>query len=444
MLCQLRLWCAVIVSVVALVGLGCSSDTSQTENQTAPAPDTSAQESSSETPTTDVGKEVTGISKYGTVQLTRFWAEPDNKGQVVHEALVTAKHSIDIPIYEMGGPQIVDGLKTAKRNGVDIRIIFNGQFFAGPNKDNSRYDQVYAVKDALESAEGSGKVAVNWASNNFSITHQKTIIIDARQDGRLLKESELPDTAKVLVLTMNLCPYAWMRTPETEGHSSKMVPLPWQLWGPTHPDIGFPIRDFGAPLTDPALIVKVASVFESDFQVAGHDVTNGLANSTNGLVWSNGTTGLAPAATGLYPSDGSYPAFHQSKLGDGIDQGNSRDIHLAVIAAAQKTLIVHNEEMNDKQIVQHLVEPAERGVEVWALLTANTEFYSGKHTYAFADNYQQLTKARAKVMLYPATAKTMYIHAKVLLADARTEDAIAYMESENISGNSLNFKFIKL
>ena len=81
---------------------------------------------------------------------------------------------------------------------------------------------------------------------------------------------------------------------------------------------------------------------------------------------------------------------------------------------------------------------------MWALLTANTEFYSGKHTYAFADNYQQLTKARAKVMLYPATAKTMYIHAKVLLADARTEDAIAYMESENISGNSLNFKFIKL
>ncbi|ARU56634.1 phosphatidylserine/phosphatidylglycerophosphate/ cardiolipin synthase-like protein [Oleiphilus messinensis] len=375
------------------------------------------------------------IEKWGSVNPEIIWSEPEDGGHTIRKAIASAKYSVDITMYEMGGPDIISALVQAKKNGVPIRIMFNGQFFAGDDLNNQRYDNVYNVILSLTQAPGSGSLTFHWASNNFSITHQKTIIIDAFKDGKCLPAAELPDSAKALVLSLNTCQYAWMRSSQ-----GQMFPMPWAFWGETYPELNLPIRDFGAQIAEPEQIAKIASVFASDFSCAGPFQVNPLKNSTDGLVWSNGTTGLPQAKPGEYPPDGIYHAFSAENLGaDSVDQGNARPVHLDLIAAAQHSLIVYNEEMNDDEIVAALVQAASRGVKIRVLLTGNTKMSGGQEYYQFSEHYDQLSAANVEIRLFPANPDFMYIHAKVLLADANTDQAIAFMGSENISGNSLNF-----
>ena len=379
------------------------------------------------------------IRDWGPVGPVTLWSEPENNGQILHDAIVGARHSVDIPIWEIGGPQIMKALTAAKQNGVAIRIMFNGNFGCGPDKNSPRFDQAYWVVDTLTAAAGEGKLAFHWASNNFSITHQKTVIIDACQDGRRLPPEDLPETAKALVLTLNICPYAWMVS--STGHRE---PMPWVFWGKHHPDIGFPIRDFGAMVTKPELVALIAAVFETDFNVAPPNFIIDLRSMRNGLVWSNGTTGITPNGLGEYPhGKNNYPAFNAEKLAamkTAVNQGNSVKAHVEMINAAQKTLIVYNEEMDDQELVEAIAVRARAGVDVRVILTGNvrTSAKDGD-SYAYGWNYNTLAKAGVKIRLYPAEGKWMYIHAKVLLADAGTPDAIAFMGSENIGGNSLHF-----
>lgn len=378
------------------------------------------------------------LADYGTVSPTAIWAEPDDNGQFIRQAVAKAQHSVDISIYEIGGPQILETLAQAKLNGVSIRIMFNGQFFAGPDYNNQRYDNVYSVIQYLQNAPGKGLLSFYWSSNNFNITHQKTIILDAfAEDGSQFTQEKLPKTAQALVLSLNLCQYAWMKS-----DAGKMQPIPWAFWGPQADNQGaFSLRDFGAAVADPALVYEIASAFASDisYQTKSNDVF--AISNTNGLVWSNGSTGIPGIAEGYYPVGGQYPAYHQAEMAGATaqDQGNSRAIHLALINEAKKTLHIYNEEMNDDEIVAAIVAACQRGVQVSAILTANTSSYKGKTEYQFASNYNLICQAGAQVRLFAAAPGVMYIHAKVLLADAGTDDAVAYMGSENISGNSLNF-----
>jgi len=372
----------------------------------------------------------------GSVTL---WAEPENNGQVLHDAIVGAQHSVDIPIWEIGGPQIMKALIAAKKNGVAIRIMFNGNFGCGPDKNSFRFDQAYSVIDTLTAADGDGQLAFHWASNNFSITHQKTVIIDAFRDGQRLPPQDLPETAKVLVLTLNICPYAWM-----VSDTGERAPMPWVFWGPEQPDIGFPIRDFGAVVTKPELVVLAATVFETDFNIAPPDFVIDLKNMQNGLVWSNGTTGITPNLPGEYPhGENNYPGFNADALGKmptAANQGNSLKACTEVINAAQKTLIIYNEEMADTNLVDAIAARAQANVDVRVILTGNVrDSKKDGESYAYWRNYNTLAKAGVSIRLYPAEGQWMYIHAKVLLADAGTSDAIAFMGSENIGGNSLYF-----
>lgn len=371
-----------------------------------------------------------------SVRPQLIWREPEDDWQVVCTSLAAARQSIAIPIYEMGGPPVTEALCAAKSRGVEICVLFNGQFYVGNNRLDSRYDQVYAVIDALVRAPGNGSLAFVWSANNFSITHQKTILIDATRKGKALPAAELSDSARALVLTMNLCRYAWMTS--DQGSSAGLpFPMPWQFWGPAHPHMkGFPLRDFGAVLTDRTLVAQIAAIFASDFQGPSGNETNSLASSQDGLVWSNGSTGLP----NYYPNGGSYPSYGPSTTAGAVDQGNARAVLLQLINAAQQTLMVYNEEMADAQIVSAIAAAAQRGVQVRILLTGNVQMGdSGTPVYESASQYSQLAAAGVTIRLFVAGPDHMYIHAKVLLADAGGESAIAFMGSQNISGNSLNF-----
>jgi cardiolipin synthase len=106
----------------------------------------------------------------------------------------------------------------------------------------------------------------------------------------------------------------------------------------------------------------------------------------------------------------------------------SQPVLLALINSATSSLLIENEEMADKTVTAALVSAARRGVHVVVVMTDQTDWHS-----AFAS----LVAAHAVVRVYAANA-SLYIHAKVVVADAGTPRQRAFVGSENFSNASLN------
>jgi len=101
---------------------------------------------------------------------------------------------------------------------------------------------------------------------------------------------------------------------------------------------------------------------------------------------------------------------------------------LSLINSSTSSLLVENEEMADKPVTAALVSAARRGVHVVVVMTDQTDWHS-----AFAS----LVAVHAVVRVYAANA-SLYIHAKVVVADAGTPRQRAFVGSENFSNASLN------
>jgi cardiolipin synthase A/B len=101
---------------------------------------------------------------------------------------------------------------------------------------------------------------------------------------------------------------------------------------------------------------------------------------------------------------------------------------LTLINSATSSLLIENEEMADKPVTAALVRAAHRGVRVVVVMTDQTDWHA-----AFAS----LVAAHAVVRTYAANA-SLYIHAKVVIADAGTTRQRAFVGSENFSNASLN------
>jgi cardiolipin synthase len=102
----------------------------------------------------------------------------------------------------------------------------------------------------------------------------------------------------------------------------------------------------------------------------------------------------------------------------------SKSTMLALIDGAKHTLSVENEEMASQDVVDHLAQAAQRGVDVRVTMTNNPSYF----TYL-----DQLCEAGVHVDLYGRSASP-YIHAKDIVADGSN----AYVGSINFSENSMN------
>ncbi|WP_162877998.1 phospholipase D-like domain-containing protein [Trinickia diaoshuihuensis] len=106
---------------------------------------------------------------------------------------------------------------------------------------------------------------------------------------------------------------------------------------------------------------------------------------------------------------------------------NSTSALLKLINSATNTLQIENEEMSNSKIVTALVNAANRGVQVQVTMTYNSKY---------ASNYDKLSAAGVLISTYDPKA-SLYIHAKVILADYGTSSADAFVGSENFSVASL-------
>ena len=149
-------------------------------------------------------------------------------------------------------------------------------------------------------------------------------------------------------------------------------------------------RDFAVIENDPNDVAAIEATFNADF-------TNAAITPPDGddLVWS--------------------PTNSQSAL-------------LALINGAQHSLLIENEEMSDTNIVNALVSAAARGVLVQIAMTNDDNEYSSE--------FNQIVAAGGEISTYAETA-SLYIHAKVILADYGSPDAQVFIGSENFSSASL-------
>ncbi|OQY25820.1 MAG: hypothetical protein B6I34_01465 [Anaerolineaceae bacterium 4572_32.1] len=146
-------------------------------------------------------------------------------------------------------------------------------------------------------------------------------------------------------------------------------------------------REYGLIDTDPAHIAEVAKVFEADWNRQEPEWGDPL------LVWS--------------------PI-------------NARQELLALIDGAQTGIDLEQNSMLDPEIVEHLIDAAERGVTVRYISTPNWPI-EDDHDEPFRE---QLRRAGVLVRYLDDP----FIHAKVFLIDG----ARGFVGSENISTNSLN------
>jgi phosphatidylserine/phosphatidylglycerophosphate/cardiolipin synthase-like enzyme len=147
-------------------------------------------------------------------------------------------------------------------------------------------------------------------------------------------------------------------------------------------------RDFAVITTDQPDVAAIEQVFDADWADSGAPVTGPTGQN---LVWSPG----AEASI------------------------------IALIDSAQHSLLVENEEMDDPAVTHALESAAQRGVDVDVVMT-----YSSSWGGAFDD----LTDTGVHVKTYSPDAG-LYIHAKVVLADATT----LFVGSQNFSISSLDY-----
>ncbi len=148
-------------------------------------------------------------------------------------------------------------------------------------------------------------------------------------------------------------------------------------------------RDFAVITSDAADVAAIESTFDADFASASITPPTG-----DNLVWS--------------------PTNSQTAL-------------LDLINSAKATLLVENEEMGDVAIVSALGTTASHGVDVKVVMTASKSWDS---------NFTILANAGVKIATYASSA-SLYIHAKVILADYGTSAGRVFIGSENFSDASL-------
>ncbi len=101
---------------------------------------------------------------------------------------------------------------------------------------------------------------------------------------------------------------------------------------------------------------------------------------------------------------------------------------VGIINAAQKTLLVENEEMSASSIVTALENACKRGVAVNIAMTDTGSYHA---------NYSALEAAGCGVHTGKDNSSTLYIHGKALLADYGLSTQSVYMGSINFSNASM-------
>jgi phosphatidylserine/phosphatidylglycerophosphate/cardiolipin synthase-like enzyme len=261
-------------------------------------------------------------------------AEPGAGFARVYRLIASARHSVDLTMYELNDATAEADLAADARRGVDVRVILDQHLEQARNQAAYSYLAAHGVH-------------VAWAPASMTY-HQKTLTVDGKTS---------------LVMTLNLVSSDYAGT-----------------------------RDFAVIDTSPADVSAIVATFNADFSGQGRGYT---------------------------PPDGADLVWSPT---------NSQDVILSVIGGARHTLSIENEEMGDSKVTSALAAAARRGVDVTITMTEQSSWNAA---------FTKLARAGAHVRTYKDSSSVLYIHAKVVLADAGLPGERVFVGSENFSAASL-------
>jgi cardiolipin synthase len=112
-----------------------------------------------------------GVPPGGTAAVT-VQAEPSDKTAAFLAAVKAAKTSVDMTMYLLSDDTLISELTTLAPK-IPVRVVLN-QTFPSSGSDSGNNNAVYTQ---LQNAQ----VSTVWASNAFTYTHEKSVIIDGTQ-----------------------------------------------------------------------------------------------------------------------------------------------------------------------------------------------------------------------------------------------------------------------
>jgi cardiolipin synthase len=83
----------------------------------------------------------------------------------IYSLITSARHTVDLTMYELEDTQAEEALAADAERGVDVRVILNSSYTRSDNDAAFAYLQAHSVH-------------VRWASSRYALTHQKTLVID--------------------------------------------------------------------------------------------------------------------------------------------------------------------------------------------------------------------------------------------------------------------------
>ena len=273
-----------------------------------------------------------------TVSRTLYtFPESDNGVTPLYTLVNNAQRTIDMTMYELVDTTFSADLVAACNRGVKVRVILD------QNNEKSSNTPAYNQLNATPNCQAV------WANPQFSVTHEKSFIVDERQ---------------AAILSLNLTSRYYSDT-----------------------------RDYGIVENDVNDIAAMQATFNTDY---------------------GSTTDLS----------------YQPGAGDDlIWSPTTADADLVnMIANAQSTLMVENEEMSASDIVAALESACQRGVTVKIAMTDTGSYHT---------TFSALEAAGCGVHTGANSTSVLYIHAKAIVADLGTPQAMTYMGSINFSTNSL-------
>jgi hypothetical protein len=248
------------------------------------------------------------------------------------------------------------------------------------NLDNSEKSTNQSAHDTI--VAGGANCLAQFSNTHFPNTHEKSVVID----------SAISSKARLLISTGNF---------ELGSNHSCGTGCTYNFYATG--------RDF--------------QLYEND----ANDVAAWETTFNEDWAFPAGTT--YPTSPRFTPPTGDDLVWSPS-----LDLANSRTAIGNIIANATTTLVVDQEEMSAAVCYNALEAAAQRGVSV--KLTTPADAFDASPTKM--TTLANLKSAGVQVNQYPSTGDFLYIHAKVIVADAGTANEKAFLGSENCSDNSLS------
>ncbi|HVA90053.1 MAG TPA: phospholipase D-like domain-containing protein [Chloroflexota bacterium] len=154
----MRTWRAWLACAPLLLATGCGS-----QSAASPAPAPVAAPAVSRVASADsLGSGVDGV---------RLYSEPHKGTRWLTRPIRAAEHTLDLTMYLLTNKTIIHDLEYANAKGVRVRVILEhypfGDSASGPGTNQSAYDQLDAAG-----------ISVHWASRRYTLTHEKSMVID--------------------------------------------------------------------------------------------------------------------------------------------------------------------------------------------------------------------------------------------------------------------------